>query len=218
MKDIYTTLSGALSNWRHVELVSNNISNASTNGFREARAVFGSDGQMASLEEVGYNAADGELQVDNDPHHLALRGDGFFSLGNGSYTRDGNFHLDLQGNLVTEANVAVLDDAGQPVVLPPGEVFTVSPAGAIIGADSGFLAQLGLVQLGNPQPVGGNLWQGNPVPAANVSVIQGALEHSNADPLRGMVELIEASRYFEAQEKVMRTSDEMRGRLNRIQS
>jgi flagellar basal body rod protein FlgG len=47
-------------------------------------------------------------------------------------------------------------------------------------------------------------------------VIQGALEHSNADPLRGMVELIEASRYFEAQEKVIKTSDDMQARLNRI--
>jgi hypothetical protein len=72
------------------------------------------------------------------------------------------------------------------------------------------------VQLGNPQPAGGNIWQGNPTPITSVSVVQGAVEHSNADPLRSMVELIEASRYFEAQEKVIRTSDEMHARLNRI--
>lgn len=215
MKDIYTTLSGALANWRHVELVSNNVANASTNGFRETRAAFGSDGQMASLEATTYNAADGEVELDNDPHHMALRGDGFFTLGNGAYTRDGSFHLNLEGNLVTSNEVPVLDDRGQPIVLPLGEPFTVSPSGDIVGATSGLIAKLGIVQLGNPQPAGGNLWRGNPQ-ASTAQVIQGALEHSNADPLRSMVELIEASRYFEAQEKVMRTSDEMRARLNRI--
>lgn len=215
MKDIYTTLSGALANWRHVELVSNNVANASTNGFRETRAAFGSDGQMARLEAMTYNAADGELELDNNPTHMALRGDGFFSLGNGAYTRDGSFHVNLEGTLVTANEVPVLNDQGQPVVIPIGEPFSVSPEGDVVGANSGLIGRLGIFQLGNPQPAGGNLWQGNPQ-ASTAQVIQGALEHSNADPLRSMVELIEASRYFEAQEKVMRTSDEMRARLNRI--
>jgi len=215
MKDIYTSLSGSLGAWRHVELLSNNISNVNTAGFRESRAAFGSDGQMLRIEEVGYNAADGALELDNNPHHFALRGDGFFSLANGSYTRDGAFHVDLQGNLVNADGVGVLDDQGRPIVLRANELITVDREGYILGSLSGNAGKLGIFQLNNPRPVGGNLWQGTPV-ASTAEVLQGGIERSNSDPLRGMVELIEASRFFEAQEKVMRTSDEMRARLNRL--
>lgn len=218
MKDIYTSLSGTMCAWHQVDLVSNNIANVNTSGFREQREAYKSDGQNANYAATSYNAADGALEIDNDPHHFALRGDGFFSLANNSYTRDGHFHVDLDGNLLTQDNIGVLDDRGQPIVVRPGEILSVTPEGNLSGSQSGNLGRLGLVQLGNPQPAGGNLWRGNPTQSNNISVIQGALEHSNADPLRSMVELIEASRYFEAQEKVIRTSDEMHGRLNRLNS
>ena len=47
-------------------------------------------------------------------------------------------------------------------------------------------------------------------------VIQGALESSNVDPIRAMVELIEASRMFEAYQKAMQASDELDEKLNRM--
>jgi len=216
MKDIYTTLSGSLAAWHHVEMVSNNVANMNTSGFREARMAFSTDGQMARPDGIFYNAADGALIVDDNPTHLALRGDGFFSMANGSYSRDGNFHVDLAGNLVNSDGIAVLNDQNQPILMRPGESISVSPDGVIIGSSSGQVGKLGLVSLTNATPVGGTAWTGTPAPALTAEVIQGALEHANADPLRGMVELIEASRIFEAQEKVIRTSDEMRARLNRI--
>jgi flagellar basal body rod protein FlgG len=112
--------------------------------------------------------------------------------------------------------MAVLDDRGSPIVVNPGELLSVSPDGTLTGSQSGNLGRFGLVQLNNPQPAGGNVWKGIPTPSSTTSVIQGALEHSNADPLRGMVELLEASRYFEAQDKVIKTSDDMSSRLNRL--
>ena len=216
MKDIYTSLSGSMCAWHQVELISNNIANVNTSGFREERAAYKSDGQNASYAATTFNAADGELMVDNDPHHFALRGDGFFALANNSYTRDGHFHVDLQGNLLTQDGIGVLDDTGKPMVMNPGELLSVTPEGNLTGSVSGNLGRFGMVKLSNPQPAGGNLWTGTPTPSTTTQVVQGALEHSNADPLRGMVELIEASRYFEAQEKVIRTSDDMLARLNRI--
>jgi flagellar basal body rod protein FlgG len=216
VKDIYTSLSGSLCAWRQVELISNNIANVNTSGFREQRAAYKSDGQNASYAASTYNKSDGELLVDNDPHHFALRGDGFFSLANNSYTRDGHFHVDLNGNLMTQDNIGVLNDQGQPIIMQPGELITVTPEGTLTGSKSGPIGKFGLVQLNNPQPVGGTIWQGTPTASTTTQVVQGALEHSNADPLRGMVELIEASRYFQAQEKVIQTSDDMHARLNRI--
>jgi len=215
MKDIYTSLSGGFAAWRQVEQTSNNIANANTSGFREARAAYRTDGQLSFLDAISYNPSDGALMVDNNPEHFALRGDGFFALADGSYTRDGHFHIDLQGNLLTAEGIAVLDDQNNPIIVNPADRLSVAPNGAITGSISGRGPTIGRFQLNNPQPAGGNRWGGTPTPV-QAEVIQGALEQSNADPLRSMVELIEASRYLESQEKLIQTSDEMRARLNRL--
>jgi flagellar basal-body rod protein FlgF len=78
------------------------------------------------------------------------------------------------------------------------------------------VGRLRLSTITSPAPLGGSRWSGKGEPATGASVVQGALEGSNADPLHGMASLIEASHFFESQQKVMQTSDEMRGRLNQI--
>ena len=68
-------------------------------------------------------------------------------------------------------------------------------------------------------PLGNGQWraEGGTLPAEdNVQVLQGSLEKSNADPIRGMLELVEASRYFEAYQKTMQTSDELDSRSNEL--
>jgi flagellar basal-body rod protein FlgF len=225
-RDLYAAYSGATVAWRQLETVSNNIANAGTAGFREARLSFqlapgGNpnsplDSAFAQVADVGYSRQDGALLQDGNPHHMALRGDGFFALEDGSYTRDGSFRRALDGTLITENGTAVLGEGG-PVRLEPHESFTVDTDGTITGATSGEVGKLRLVSLAQATPLGGNRWQGVPGAAAELTVLQGVREGSNADPLRGMVELVEASRYFEAQQKAMQASDEMQARLNRIQ-
>jgi flagellar basal-body rod protein FlgG len=67
------------------------------------------------------------------------------------------------------------------------------------------------------QKIGGALFvpadpQVAPVPVANVKVVQGALEGSNVNTISEMVQMIEASRYFEACTKVIRGFDDMAGK------
>lgn len=220
-REIYTSLSGAAAAWRQVELVSNNLANISTHGFRAAHVGFSLDGEgglgstCADLGEVRFDLADGTLMQDGVATHLALRGDAFFALQDGSYTRDGAFRVDEGGQLVTQHGTPVLGDGG-PLQIDPTERFTVGPDGVVVGEESGEIGRLQLMRLDAPQPLGGGRWTGTASPAEGVRVIQGALEGSNVDPLRGMAELIEASRYFEAQQKLMQTSDEMHERLNRM--
>jgi flagellar basal-body rod protein FlgG len=79
------------------------------------------------------------------------------------------------------------------------------------------VGKLLVVSLGNPNPLGGSRWAGEPGEAPEgTSMVQGAVEGSNADTMRGMIEMIEASRFFEAQQKAIQTSDDTRARLNRI--
>jgi flagellar basal-body rod protein FlgF len=226
-RDLYAAFSGASAAWRQLEVVSNNVANANTAGFREARVTFSlaaGDPQspigaaFAQADGIGYSRADGALIQDGVSTHLALRGDGFFALADGTYTRDGAFRLDEKGALVTADGTAVLTDSG-PVTLEPGERLGVSVDGLVAGSRNGELGRLKIVSLPDGAPAGSNRWTGTPgnVVEGAVTVIQGAREGSNADPLRGMVELVEASRFFEAQQKAMQASDDMRQRLNRIQ-
>lgn len=225
-RDLYAAYSGAAAAWRHLEVIANNVANANSDGFREARVSFrlaespepGSplQGAFAQVGEIAYSGTDGALLQDGVSTHFALRGDGWFALQDGTYTRDGRFRLDTEGNLVTQDGVGVMSDGG-PIRVQQGERLSVDATGLATGSATGELGRLRIVKLDDVQALGGNRWSGRPVNGADATVLQGAREASNADPMRGMVELLEASRYFEAQQKAMQASDEMRSRLNRIQ-
>lgn len=219
-REVYSALSGAQTAWRQLETVSNNLANVSTSGYRAQRVSFATTGTgglgnaYAIVSGVGVDETDGALINDASPSHLALRGPGMFVLGDGSYTRDGSFRVDGEGQIVTQDGTPVLGDAG-PIQVDPKETFTVGLDGTVTGSSSGAVGKLKLVQLSQPQPLGGNRWSGTAAATEGTTVIQGALEGSNVDPMRGMAEMMEATRFFEAQQKVMQTSDEMQQRLNR---
>jgi flagellar basal-body rod protein FlgF len=226
-RDLYAAFSGASAAWRQLEVISNNVANANTAGFREGRVTFSLaagapdspiGAAFAQADGMAFSREDGALIQDGVSTHLALRGDAFFALEDGTYTRDGTFRIDEQGRLTTADGAAVLTENG-PITLEPGERLAVSADGVVSTSAQGERGRLRMVSLPNGAPTGGNRWAGAPTPVAegSVTVIQGAREGSNADPLRGMVELVEASRFFEAQQKAMQASDEMRQRLNRLQ-
>ena len=162
--------------------------------------------------------SDGPLQYTDDPHHFALQGEGFFAVQTPAglrMSRAGRFTPDNQGFLIDPQGNKLLGQGG-PIQIPEGETLSIAPTGEVIASLSGEIDRLQLVTANDPKSLGGAIWdpQGA-VREAQPEVIQGALEGSNADPLRLMVELIEAYRHFEAQQKVMHSSDDMDSRLNR---
>jgi flagellar basal-body rod protein FlgG len=102
------------------------------------------------------------------------------------------------------------------IVIEPGQSFTVDKKGVIRDSDKEVLDSLRLETAHELVQVGGNLWEakGATREATGVAVEQFALEGSNVNPLALMMDLIEASRYFEAFQKAMQTSDEMDQQLN----
>ncbi len=221
MKDIYIALSGATAAWDQLSGISHNLANGRTQGFRESRTSFelageGPVGGMYALTgETTYSTADGDLLVDEVPTHVALRGDGFFALADGTFTRDGTFHLDAERTLVSSDGVAVLGEGGELQIPEFGDVLIGSDG--IVRSGSDEIGRIQVVTLLNPNPLGGNRWGGEAGERPEgTSMVQGAVEGSNADTMRGMIEMIEASRYFEAQQKAIQTSDDFRARLNRI--
>ena len=84
--DIYPSLSGAAAAWRHLEVISNNLSNTSTNGYKEQRLSFESalvsegplgEGHVAAAP-TEQDFSNGRLVSDNVSTHMALSGRGFF--------------------------------------------------------------------------------------------------------------------------------------------
>lgn len=223
--DVYAALSGATACWAQLEVTANNAANVSTTGYKAVRLTFslaGPDeehGQVyAQATPVRPDMSDGAIVRDDDPTHLALQGQGFFQVqgpdGQTLLTRDGRFHLDADGQLVNSSGMLVLGQGG-PVTVPPGEGLHITSEGRVFGSTSGELDQLSVV-VGEVLPYGENLWQPTgPMGSSEAEVLQGALEGSNVDPMKAMVELMEASRYFQAYQKAMQTSDEADERMNR---
>lgn len=161
----------------NVDVISHNLSNVSTNGYKRERAVFedllyqnlrqpgGSTSQQTQLPtglQLGTgvrpvatvkNFTQGNLQLTDGPLDLAVQGVGFFQIampdGTTAYTRDGSFQVDSQGNVVTASGYAI-----QPALqVPTGTTkITVGKDGtvtAVVNNNSAAPVQLGAVQLAN---------------------------------------------------------------------
>ncbi len=229
-RDIYPALSGAVAAWRHLEVLGNNLANMGTEGFKGERVAFEATGRAdggsfrdayVRVGERRIDLSDGPVERDGVSTHVALRGRGFFRVegpsGEELLVRNGRFRLDDQRRLVTAAGEAVLGEGG-PIQVPENTTITVAADGRITTDQGDEIGRLSVVIADDIEPVGAGHWRalGPTRPAEGVELVQGALEGSNADPIKGMTELVEAGRYFDFYQKAMQTSDELDGRLNEL--
>lgn len=235
-----------------MSVVSNNLANVSTTGFKRDRAVFedllyqtvrqpGAQSSQDTLLPSGLMVGTGVKTVATQKTHtqggltatdnaldMAIQGRGFFQVlrpdGNLAYTRNGEFQLDAQGQIVT-ANGYLL----QPGFTVPAQAqsITVSSDGIVSVLVSGNAAptQIGQLQLAdfiNPaglQPIGENQFLetassgapqlGNPGLTGLGTVNQGMLEGSNVNVVEELVNMIETQRAYEINSKAISTSDQM---------
>ena len=139
-------VSGMLANQRLLEVVSNNLANVNSTGFKRAIAHTTDTGYQAGLNapvgpaganvrlvgigegtqlaDIAHDFLPGSLQATGQPLDVALQGDGFFGVtqpdGSTGYTRDGSFVLDETGTLVTQGGLPVQAAGGGKLVVPPG--------------------------------------------------------------------------------------------------
>ncbi len=212
-RDLYAALSGASSTMRQLDVVSNNLANVSTTGFKGQRMAFTLDGvdtghelsqSYASPTGTVTDLRDGALARTGRDLDVALSGRGFFVVQGPEgplLTRDGHFQLDAEGRLLAGGEVVMGE--GGAIEVPAGESITVTDDGKVVGSVSGELDTLKLAPV-HVEPR-----------SADARVHQGALEDSNVDPMGAMAELVQASRYFEVYQKAMHASDEMDAKLHR---
>jgi len=222
---MYAALTGNISAMRRLEVISNNLANASTPGFKGDQIQFESvlanvknpSQQLAySNERFSTDFSTGPLQKSDNVLDVALDGEGFFVVNTPqgpAYTRQGNFHRGAGGKLVNADGYEVQGKNG-PLTVTGGRVEI--GAGGALTVDGVAAGALALVDFPKPyalNKVGSGLFLPvNPqaaTTAASAEVKQGYLESSNVKVIVEMARMIEASRYFESCAKVVKSYDDM---------
>lgn len=233
-------LEGAQLLERRLTVVTNNLSNVDTPGYKNDRLSFrevlmkkiGPNFRRAFKETVPYIVMDqGMIEPTHNPLHFVILGEGFFRVQTPkgiAYTRAGNFTLDSQRRLVTPQGYPVLVN-GAPLVIDPGMArgglitiedhrLQVSPDG-ILSIDGTELGRFDIVtfqDLSKLKKIGENLYVAEDtqeIPATQYEIRQGFVEKSNVNPIREMVELIEIQRIFQSVQKSMIAWDEATEKL-----
>ena len=156
LRSLYTSASGLAAQQFNLDVISNNLANVSTNGFKKSRANFedhiyqtqreagaqtGANSQLPTGSQVGLGVSVGTTStlhtqgapiVTGNPSDLAIRGDGFFKIqlpdGSFAYSRAGNFQVDGTGKLVTTQGYAVQPDIAIPT---NRESVSIGPDGTV---------------------------------------------------------------------------------------
>jgi flagellar basal-body rod protein FlgG len=238
IRGIYTAAAGLATAQLRLGVVSNNVANAATPGYKQDRLPdeigkaidlrkFATDpqgrpiGSITLGPQVGVSQLDltpGPIQETSNPLDLAIAGTGYFATqaadGTTRYTRDGGFHADVDGSLRARDGSAVLDTTGQAIQLPMGTDVSVAADGAV-AAGGNPLATLQIVDFAagtQLNKVGNGMFtapQGTlPQPANGVQLYQGYLEGSNVDMSESMVATMNLVRAYEANQKLMQMQDE----------
>lgn len=234
---LYQAASALNANARWQDLIAENLASSSIPGFKKQELSFAAvqAGQLPvpsqgaqhfalPIATVATNFAQGEVRCTGGKTDLALEGRGFFSVqlpdGNTGYTRDGEFHLNSSGQLVTKQGYLVLGDGG-PIQIDqnnPAEL-SISPTGDVSqGIDvKGRIKVVDFEDLSLLAPSGNGYFTAQhphlqPREAPQTTVRQHFLEASNSSPITEMTQLISAMRLYEANQRVVQMSDERLGR------
>ena len=232
-KMLYVAMSGAKETLLAQANANNNLANANTSGFLSdlnqfrSMPVFGNGHPTrvyAMDERPATNFEHGSLQHSGRDLDVAVKDGGWLAVqavdGNEAYSRRGDLRVDENGLLVTGNNLPVLGNGG-PIAIPPYEKIDIGVDGTVSikpqGATAEQLAVIDRIKLVAPQfgemekgddglfrLKGGGEAEADP----DQRLVSGALVSSNVNVVNEMVDMIELSRRFELQVKMMKTAEE----------
>ena len=259
IRSLYIAKTGLDAQQTQLDVISHNLANVSTSGFKRSRAVFedmlyqtvrepgAQSTQQTTLPsglQIGTGAravattrihTQGNLSQTGNALDMAIQGDGFFQIqqpdGTTAYTRDGSFHRDAQGQIVTSNGMPL-----QPALTVPANALavTIGQDGTVTYTSQGSAAvtTLGTVQLAtfiNPAGLsaqGDNLYIETAASGTASTgtagtnglglLNQGYVETSNVNVAEELVNMIQAQRAYELNSKAITTSDQMLQRLTQL--
>ncbi len=230
---IFLAMTGAKQTEYAQTINSNNLANVSTTGFRADLHSFSSvpiDGPGIEsrinpvVESYGTDLSQGPIATTGRDLDVAVQGDGFIAVqapdGSEAYTRAGDLRVEAGGLLSTGAGHLVMGNGG-PVAIPPNSSLLIGGDGSIsvqpLGQGPETLAIVDRIKLVNPDvsmlEKGSDgllrMPEGEIADAdASVSVMSGALEQSNVNVAKTLVNMIELARQYEMQINVIKKSEE----------
>lgn len=259
IKSLWISKTGLDAQQTQLDVISNNLANVGTTGFKRARVAF-EDLLYQNVRQAGANSSQqtqlptglqvgtgvravatprmftqGNLQQTGNQFDLAINGQGFFQIqlpdGTTAYTRDGSFHIDANGGLVTSSGFAL----SPAITVPPNaQSVTIGQDGTVTVTLPGQAApqNIGSIQLASFQNPAGlesrgqNLFvetAASGTAAANTPgsnglgmLQQGYLETSNVNVVEELVSMIQTQRAYEINSKAIQTSDQMLARLSQL--
>ena len=230
IKAYYTATNGAISNQNYLDVLSNNMANIQTEGFKKTKAEFsdllytnirepeGANSDLKSGSGSRINKTDvifsqGAPYLTGAPTDFAITGEGFFAIQfeeENLFTRGGSFDITNidDENFLTYQGGYVLNKDEEPIIIENAD--DILDVGVFTFANNADLAQAGnnLYRIANEDAEYSLL--------ENAKVMKGYLEASNVEVSEEMVKLIQIQRAFQLNSKIIQTADEIEQTINSL--
>ena len=215
---------------RSMSVIANNLANMNTTGYKGEKMMFvehlvrspggtkiGGD-KLAFVRDIATtrDLSEGTFKKTGNPLDLAIHGDGFFTIGTPEgerYTRNGNFQIGNDGQIVTRNGDPVLSENGAPFFLSPDDTHIEIDSSGMLSTENGELGKIAVVSFVDRRDmniVANGLYsttqQANP--AEETKIAQGMLEESNVQPIVEMTRMIDIHRAYEGTKKFIQKEDE----------
>ncbi|GBG15824.1 flagellar basal-body rod protein FlgF [Novimethylophilus kurashikiensis] len=239
---LYIAMNGAKHSLYQQAVTSHNLANVSTNGYKaqngafRALPVFG-PGEATRTFVVDStptaNLSSGVLRTTGRPLDVAIQGSGWIAVqdakGKEAYTRNGSLQMTSSGLLITSNGQTVVGQDG-PITVPADSEINIGKDGTIsVITNNQYNAAvtIGRIKLVSPPDANmvrgddGLFRQSNGQAAqadAGVNLAAGVLESSNVSAVDALIGIIDQSRFFDMQIKLMQTADENANRASQVMS
>ncbi len=234
-KGIYIAASGAVLKQTQLEVITQNMANANTTGYKkdsisftdylfQAQAGAAPDGRtMSDYSALKTDFSNGTMVKTGNSLDIAVDGAGLIALEGGKYTRRGDLKKDSEGYLSTHDGVKVLGGGG-PILLPAdateisidleGKISIMQP-GSSIPSEVDTIRIVEFDPAAQKSRIGSGQFTvtGSEITSTS-GVKQGFLETSNVEAVKEMVRMIESMREFESYQKIIQVFDETTAKVN----
>ncbi|MGR3317841.1 MAG: flagellar hook-basal body protein [Candidatus Anammoxibacter sp.] len=217
---LYTSATGKMAMAKNLEVISRNLANVNTTGFKRNVAVFRTflenDPSVpgASLARVEINHSQGSIKGTGNKLDLAIYGNGYFALDTGDgmrYSRNGHFRLNGDMEIVNDVGWKLEGESGVIKLPRNAKDVMINDEGAVM-VDGVRISKINIVDFANKEVLkeaGNSSFRTNPNNRVDIAegyvVQQGFLETSNVSVIDEMVNMMSNMRTFQANNSVSRT-------------